>query len=462
MATLSPMTNTTTHATTQGQAVRARLAAKMHRSQELTSVTCELMNMGSAASLEMPHPVLMESAKGAYLTDSDGNDYIDFQIGFGALVLGHQHPDVQAALLEQIDGKGWHFGLHNPGQIPLAEQIIKADNCAERVIFCNTGTEATMYAIRAMRAFTSKPKIAVFDGSYHGAHDYGIGIADPDSPSNAPVWRALGAGVPDGIAAHQMMLPYRSEAAFELIRANKDELAAVIIEPAQSSNPQMSDEIEAYLKELKQVCAECDVLLMFDEVITGFRFAYGGAQEFYGVKPDIVTYGKILGGGCPIGAVGGREDILRLFSALGTDPKSIMSGGTFSGNPLSMAAGFAQLNFLDENRQDVYPTINALGRRLTKGINDFATENEMDVLALNAGSMFQIYFTDGPINTARDIPRVKSAADTEFYLHLLDKGVLVPGTRRSFVSYAHTAEIIDEAVGHICESLDSVREDGLI
>jgi glutamate-1-semialdehyde 2,1-aminomutase len=457
MATLLAMTHSS-----QAEAVRARLGAKMHRSKELTSRTKELMNMGSAASLEMPHPVLMDAGQGAYLSDADGNEYIDFQIGFGAMVLGHRQPDVQAAMRAQIDDKGWHYGLHNPGQIPLAEQIIKADNCAERVIFCNTGTEATMYAIRAMRAFTSKPKIAVFDGSYHGAHDYGIGVVDPDSPRDTPVYRPAGAGVPEGIVAHQMMLPYRAEAAFELIRDNKDDLAAVIIEPAQSSNPQMGDDIGDYLKKLKQVCAECDVLLMFDEVITGFRFAYGGAQEHYGVKPDIVTYGKILGGGCPIGAVGGRADIMHLFNALGTDPKGIMSGGTFSGNPLSMAAGFAQLHYLDENRLQVYPAINALGRHLSQGINSYAEANDMAVQVLNAGSMFQIYFAATPIYTARDIPRQKSPAETEFYLHLLDRGVLVPGTRRSFVSYAHTTDIIDEAIARICAALDCVREDGLI
>lgn len=448
--------------TTQGDAVRVRLANKMVRSRDLTATTGELMNMGSAASLEMPHPVLIESAQGAYLTDADGNDYIDFQIGFGALVLGHKHPDIQKAILDQVNDKGWHFGLHNPGQIPLAEQIIKADNCAERVIFCNTGTEATMYAIRVMRAFTDKPKIAVFNGSYHGAHDYGIGIADPDSPANAPQWRAMGAGVPDGIASHQMMLPYRSEAAFDLIRANKGDLAGVIIEPAQSSNPQMGDDIGVFLQGLKDVCAECDVLLMFDEVITGFRFAYGGAQEFYRVQPDIVTYGKILGGGCPIGAVGGRADIMHLFSALGSDPRGIMSGGTFSGNPLSMAAGFAQLHYLDTGRAEIYPKINALGQRLADGINNYARSNDIAVQVLNAGSMFQIYFTDLPIHTARDIPPGKSQAETDFYLHLLDKGILVPGTRRSFVSNAHTEKIIDEAISRICASLDCIREDGLI
>lgn len=447
----------------RGRDVRARLAEKTKRSRELSAKTHELMNMGSAASLEMPHPVLMEKGEGPYLFDADGNEYIDFQIGFGSLILGHRHPVIQDAILDQAGNRGWQFGLHNPNQIPLAELIIKADNCAERVIFCNTGTEATMYAIRASRAFTGKDKVAVFDGSYHGAHDYGIGVADPESPREAPIYRSMGAGVPQSVRDRQIMLPYRLEAAFDIIRANKDDLAVVIVEPAQSSNPHMGDDIKAFLSDLRDVCAEANVLLMFDEVITGFRFAYGGAQEYYGVKPDIATYGKALGGGLPVGAVGGRGDIMALFNSMGQgDPKGIMSGGTFSGNPLTMAAGAAQIGYFDEHRDSLYPHINQQGQRLADGINSFARDQNMAVQVLNAGSMFQIYFKAGPIRSSRDLMFAKPPAETEFYLHLLDNGVLVPGTRRSFVSYVHTPALIDEAVERVKTSLMAVREDGLI
>lgn len=447
----------------RGRDVRARLADKMARSKALSAQTKELMNMGSAASLEMPYPVLMERGEGPYLFDADGNQYIDFQIGFGSLILGHRHPAVQSAILDQADARGWQFGLHNPNQIPLAELIIKGDNCAERVIFCNTGTEATMYAIRAARAFTGKNKIAVFDGSYHGAHDYGIGLADPSSPRKAPEYRSMGAGVPQQVRDNQIMLPYRDEAAFDIIAANKDDLAAVIIEPAQSSNPHMGDEIKNFLAGLRDLCTECGILFMYDEVITGFRFAYGGAQEYYGVKPDLATYGKALGGGLPVGAVGGRGDIMALFNSMAEgDPKGIMSGGTFSGNPLTMAAGVAQVSFFDEHRDALYPHINEQGQRLADAVNGFAHDRNMAVQVLSAGSMFQIYFKAEPIRSSRDLPQGKPPAETEFYLHLLDEGVLVPGTRRSFVSYAHTPEHIDEAVARIKTSLMAVREDGLI
>lgn len=446
-----------------GRDVRARLAEKTQRSRALSAKTHELMNMGSAASLEMPHPVLMEKGDGPYLFDADGNKYIDFQIGFGSLILGHRHPVIQQAILDQAENRGWQFGLHNPNQIPLAELIIKGDNCAERVIFCNTGTEATMYAIRASRAFTGKDKVAVFDGSYHGAHDYGIGVADPASPRDAPVYRSMGAGVPQSVRDRQIMLPYRSEAAFDIIRANKDDLAVVIVEPAQSSNPHMGDDIKEFLGGLKAVCAEAGVLLMFDEVITGFRFAYGGAQEYYGVKPDLATYGKALGGGLPVGAVGGRSDIMALFNSMAAgDPKGIMSGGTFSGNPLTMAAGAAQIGYFDEHRDTLYPRINDLCGRLADGINDFARDQNMAVQVLSAGSMFQIYFKGEPIYSSRDLAFAKPPAETEFYLHLLDNGVLVPGTRRSFVSYVHTPSDIDDAVEGVKTSLLAVREDGLI
>ncbi len=447
---------------TNGRAVRASLDAKNTRSRELSSRTGELMNMGSAASLEMPFPVLIENSDGPFLWDADGNKYIDYQIGFGAMVLGHKHPAVQSAIEDQVHHRGWHFGLHNPNQVPLAELLIKADNGVERVIFCNTGTEATMYAIRAARAFTGKWKLGVFDGFYHGAHDYGIGLAVPDSPRERPTYMTMGAGVLPAIADHQLMLPYRSDAAFDLIRQHKEELAMVMIEPAQSSNPHMNDEIHDFLHELADVCRANDVLFMMDEVITGFRFAYGGAQERYGLTPDLATYGKILGGGLPVGAVGGRADIMALFNALGSDPRGIMSGGTFSGNPLTMAAGVAQIGYLDTHRAQVYPHLYRLGEKLATGINEYARSKNMAVQVLNAGPMFQIYFKGDEIRSSRDLNLTKPPAETEFYLHLLDQGVLVPGTRRSFVSYAHTDELIDQTIDIVRTCLDLVREDGLI
>ncbi len=411
----------------------------------------------------MPFPVLIEKGEGPRLWDVDGNEYIDFQIGFGSLILGHRHPVVRAAIDDQANQRGWQFGLHNPNQVGLAEQLVGADNCVERVIFCNSGTEATMYAIRAGRAFTGKAKLAMFDGAYHGAHDYGIGRPDPASPRDAPEYLPTGAGVPPAVVDNQLMLPYRSERAFDIIREHAGELAMVMIEPAQSSNPHRNDEVGEFLHELLAVCRDNDVLLMLDEVITGFRFAFGGAQEYYGIRPDLATYGKVIGGGLPVGAVGGRADIMRLFNAMAEgDPRGIMSGGTFSGNPLTMAAGYAQVKHLNENRQSIYPQIDALGARLARQVNDFARGENMAVQMLNAGSMFQLYFQAELIRSARDINPARTPAETDFYLHLLDNGVLIPGTRRSFVSAVHSEETIDAAAAIIQRSLGLVREDGLL
>jgi glutamate-1-semialdehyde 2,1-aminomutase len=445
-----------------GLEVRERLLLKNARSQALTQKTGELMNSGSAASAEMPFPVLIESGDGPFLIDADGNRYIDFQIGFGSMLLGHRHPLVQEALLDQAANRGWQFGLHNPNQVKLADQLIKGDNCAERVIFCNSGTESTMYAIRVARAFSGKPKLGVFDGFYHGAHDYGIGAADPSSPRDAPVYQPIGAGVLPAIVENQIMLPYRSAAAFDLIRKNKDDLAMVMIEGVQSSNPHEKDALAAYLQELKSVCAESNVLFMMDEVITGFRLAYGGAQEYFGVQSDLATYGKVLGGGLPIGAVGGRADIMKLFNSMAEgDKKGIMSGGTFSGNPLTMAAGIAQTSFLDENRDELYPRLNSMGHQLAETINQYARDQSMGVQVLNAGSMFQMYFNEEEIRSSRDTGGIRSQAETDFYLHLLDNGVLIPGTRRSFISHVHTPELVDEAAEIIKKSLNLVRQDDL-
>ena len=273
----------------------------------------------------------------------------------------------------------------------------------------------------------------------------------------------MGAGVLPAVEDYQVMLPYRSKSAFDIIRRNKDELAVVLIECAQSSNPHMNQEIRDFLHELKEACTSSGVLLMTDEVITGFRFAYGGAQEYYNLKPDLAAYGKIIGGGLPAGAVGGREDIMQVFNSMAFgDSKGIMSGGTFSGNPLTMAAGLAQLRFLDEHRGEVYPHINREGTRLRDEINAYAGAQKMAVQILSAGSMFQIYFKDGLIRTSRDLNAARSPAEAEFYLHLLDNGVLVPGTRRSNVSFAHTVSDIDETLATVKHCLNLVREDGLI
>ena len=431
---------------------RASLLAKTQRSQQIAADRSEVLNSGLAANLEMPHPVFIERGAGCHVYDADDNCYIDTSVGFGLHMLGHVHPVVEAAITERVP-KGWMFGIHSTSQMKLANLLHAGSPCAERVVFCNTGSEATMYAFRAARGFSGREKIALFDGFYHGAHDYGMWAADPASPKDAPTAMPMGHGIPKALKDLTLMLPYRNRAAFDLICKHKDELALVFVEGVQSSNPQA--QAGEFLQELQQVCRDCGVLFGLDEVITGFRVAYGGAQQRFDVTPDIATYGKVIGGGLPVGAITGRADVMNVFTGLGAE-RGIFSGGTFSGNPLTMEAGAAALTHLHEH-PDIYLTLDEQGDRLASRVNQFCADRQMK----NVGSMFHMFFQREPVESSRDAHARHIDAQKAFYLHCLDRGVLVPGTQRAFLSAAHTDAVVDEIIDVFCTSLADVQNEGL-
>ncbi len=443
-------------ATPRLDAARSELIAKTPKCREISATRSEILNSGLAANLEMPHPIFIDNGRGARVTDADGNHYIDTSVGFGLHVLGHRHPAIHDALVARAD-KGWMFGIHTTAQMDLATLFHEAAPCAERVVFCNTGTEATFYAMRAARGFTGRDKIALFDGCYHGAHDYGMVVADPSSPPEALRTLPMGRGVPSVITALMMMLPYRHAAAFDAIRSHKDELAAVMVEGVQSSNPQ-SDAGE-FLRELREVCRDAGVLFIIDEVITGFRLTYAGAQGLFDVQPDLATYGKALGGGMPIGAIAGRADVMDVFTGLGAQ-RGIFSGGTFSGNPMTMVAGTAAVGHMKAH-PEIYPYMNGEGDRLARALNDFSTARQLPVQMKNVGSMFHLYFQREPVESARDIRAHHAVAEKAFYLHALNRGVLVPGTQRAFLSAAHTTQDVDTLIDVFTASLLDVEADGL-
>ena len=299
------------------QAVRRKLLERTPRSAEIKS-RGKSLSQEIVRTVDMPHSIYIDSCDGGTMTDVDGNTYIDMTMGFGPCVLGHRPPAVAAALQAQLD-KGWHFGIPNARQVELADLIEEASPCAEKVVFFNSGTEATLTAMRMARAFTGKTRIALFDGCYHGSHDYALIFVNPESGRDRPAPMRVGAGIPKAIEDETMLvLPYRNEAAFDLIREHKDDLAAVFLEPSQNSHPRLDN--AEFLNGLKSVCEETGVLLGFDEVVTGFRIAYGGLQEYYGITPDFATYGKAIAAGLPIGAVAGRRDIMNCFSGKGGAP----------------------------------------------------------------------------------------------------------------------------------------------
>ena len=435
---------------------RSELLEKTKTSQQISSDRAEILNSGLAANLEMPHAVFIESGQGPHVFDADGNQYIDTSVGFGLHMLGHVHPVIEEAIHARTK-RGWMFGLHSVSQMKLANLLHEASPCAERVVFCNTGSEATMYAFRAARGYSGKEKIALFDGFYHGAHDYGMRITDPTSPLDAPTSLPMGHGIPRALDELTLLLPYRNRAAFDLIRAHKDELALVFVEGVQSSNPQ--DDCVEFLAELQQVCRDANVLFGIDEVITGFRVAYGGAQERFDVCPDIATYGKVLGGGLPVGAITGKAQLMEVFTGLGSE-RGVFSGGTFSGNPLTMEAGSAAVEYL-RTHPEVYVELERQGNRLAEAVNQHCQSHHIPAQMKNVGSMFHMFFQRESIDSMRNVHSKNLAAEKGFYLHCLNRGVLVPGTQRAFLSAAHQDVEVDRLIEVFKQSLTDVHGEGL-
>ena len=443
----------------KSQAVRQKLIGRTKNCEKVASIGQKVLAQEVVQTVDLPHQIYIDFAEGPYLTDIDGNQYIDLTAGFGPNILGNKPEPVERALSSQIK-KGWHFGIPGDGQAQLAELLKDSAPAIDEVMFCNSGSEATMFAFRAARAFTGKKVVALFDGSYHGIHDYALIRADMKSERSTPSSITLGAGIPDQVSQElMMMLPYRDENSFELIRKHQENLAMVVIEPVQSSNPRLDN--QEFLDGLREVCTECNVLLMFDEVITGFRIEYGGCQEYYNIEPDLVTYGKAAGGGMPIGIVAGSKKVMNTFSGADDTP-AIFAGGTFSGNPLTMAGGIGALEYLKENKDLIYPYLHEQGDRLSKEINDYCKSNNIPAQMMNAGSMMHLIFGGENIDSSRDIDRSHYKLEREFYLHLLGHNVLVPGIHLAFISYAHTPKIIDQVIEAFKNTFEDLRADGYL
>jgi glutamate-1-semialdehyde 2,1-aminomutase len=443
-----------------------RIEAKTLKSRAIYERSSEVLAQEIVDTVTMPYPVYIESAKGSKLTDVDGNEYIDLVGGFGPHVLGHA-PDVVVEALQEAVVGGVQFGLHNPYQEPLARLLVDTVACADKVMFCNSGTEASMYAIRAARAFSGRTKIAMFEGGFHGAHDYVMGKVDTSSPVDAPTSYPMGYGIPAETRSTMMMLPYMNDAAFDLIREHKDEIALVMIEPVQGSHPRL--DTGEFLGKLVEVCRDAGVLCLFDEVITGFRLAFGGAQEFFGITPDMAIFGKAPGGGMPLGVIAGRDDVMQVFTRqfdiyddAGSGEASIFTAGTFSGNPMTMTAGTAAITYMRDN-PDMYQHIAEMGTRLADGVNSFCQAEEIPALMSGALSMFFFRIQPGgKIDSVRDIDGSLKKADDMFLAALLERGVVMAPMHIGYVGAAHTKEDIDAAVDAIKESLLEVRKAGLI
>jgi glutamate-1-semialdehyde-2,1-aminomutase len=407
----------------------------------------------------------VKEARGSRIVDFDGNEYVDVTMAYGPLILGHSHPVVVEAVEEAIRN-GTVYAIAHEKEVRWAEVMVDAIPCAERVAFTNTGTEATMHALKVARARTGKDKIAKFEGGYHGVHDYAMvssilatqmgPIEDPQSVADTP-------GIPEAAVDQVLTLSYRQPESFDKIRKHSEELAAVMIEPVPSSFPvEMGD----FLRELREVTRDCGVLLIFDEVISGFRLSYGGAQERFGITPDIATYGKIMGGGFPAGAIAGSADALDPLvttgNALQDLQEKVLIIGTFSGNPVTASAGTATLEYLRDHLE-VYAHIDGMASRIKQEVHDFCEKQGFAFRLIGVGSWFLPNFVAGEPTNSRDLRGLDNLLRGEILGNYMRyHGVYMPDLHTVFVSAVHTDEDADRIIEAFETSLLEMREDGLL
>jgi glutamate-1-semialdehyde 2,1-aminomutase len=369
-----------------------------------------------------PYPLYIERGEGCRVWDADGTERIDFLGNYTAMILGHAHPKVVEAIRRQA-ARGTGFAAANPIEVELAALLCERVPSLDAVRFCNSGTEATMFAMRLARAFTGRPKIARMEGGYHGTHDYAEVSTHPAvaeaGPSDAPIPRPDSMGTPAWVLDQTVVLPFNNpDAAEAIIRRNRGELAAVILEPIIGAGGVIPATVE-FLQRLRTVTEELDILLIFDEVIS-FRVAPGGAQQLYGVTPDLTTLGKIIGGGLPVAAFGGRADVMELL-----DPRrepNIPQGGTYNGNPLGMAAGLAAMT---ELTPDVYEDLNRRGARVCEQLTEVFASQGVAVQVNGAGSLLALHFSDRPVVDYRTMAAANKKRTRDLFLGLVNHGVLM-------------------------------------
>lgn len=385
------------------------------------------------------HPVFIDSAKGQYLTDVDGNRYIDYIGSWGPMILGHNDDRVVEAVIKQI-GKGISYGTATEAEVEMAQLMCDIVPSLEMVRMVNSGTEAVMSAIRTARGFTGKNKFIKFEGNYHGHSDAllvkaGSGVMTAGIPDSS--------GVPANCVKDTLTAVYNDlDSVKKLFDENKDEIACVIVEPV-SANMGVVLPKDGFLKGLRKLCDDNNALLIFDEVITGFRLGLTGASGYFNIHPDLITYGKIIGGGMPVGAYGGRADVMQVVSPVG----SVYQAGTLSGNPVAMAAGITQLKILKET-PEVYKKTFELGEMLRNGAADIIKEAGLPYKVTGIGSLSCIFFTDKEVTDYISAKTSDTAEFAKYFNHMLSRGnYFGPSQFESiFVSAAHTKENIDKTL----------------
>ncbi len=394
-----------------------------------------------------PYPFFASYGKGSKIITKDHDTLIDYCLGYGAVILGHAFLDVINAVRTQLD-KGNIFCVPTENEVRLVELIIELIPNIEMVRLMNTGSEATMHSIRLARAYTGKKKIVKFDGCYHGAYDYVM--VNPGSSASTSAY--------DGNLVESMkqtlLVPYNDINALEkLVKQNKD-IACIIIEPVLANMGLIIPEDE-YLNKLRRLTEREGIILIFDEVVTGFRLSLGGASEYFGVMPDIMTLAKSIGNGFPLSAIAGKKDIIELLSPKGT----VFQGSTYAGNPISVTAGIATLEKLKEVKNDLYPKLSRFSDTLSNGIKDHIRDLKLNARVNNISSMFQLFFTGGQIKNASNVRQSNQVLYKRLFDELLKSGIFIPPSQfeTCFISYSHDDDDIDRTIEAFANGLTKVK-----
>ena len=397
-----------------------------------------------------PYPFFATSAQGSKLTTADHHMYLDYCMGYGAMVLGHGYSSVIEAIKCQLD-KGTLFCVPTECEIKLAEMICKVVPCGEMARLVNTGSEATMHAIRLARAFTKRKGVIKFEGGYHGAHDYvlvkaGSGMASMPASE----------GVLEEASAYTKVVPYNEPAALErAIEKNRSSTSCVIMEPVLANIGLVLPE-KGYLNEVRKITEQNDIVLIFDEVVTGFRLGLGGASEFFGVTPDLTTFAKALGNGMPIAAITGKKEIMSRLAPAGT----VYQASTFAGNPISVAAGIATLETLTEAKNTIYPKMARICDSIVDGINDMLASSQLNCTLNSIGSMFQLFFSSEKVRDEAGAKKANVIMFRRLFDELLKQNIFIPPSQfeTCFVSYAHTEDEVDKTIEAYGQAFRRIRK----
>ena len=418
--------------------------------QELIEKAHRYLPAGSLGNVATD--ILIREGRGGRVWDASGNEFVDYLLGSGPMLVGHAHPEVVAAV-EAQNRRGSTFFATNEYAVRLAEEIVAAVPCAEKVRFSSSGTEATLYAMRTVRAYRKRDKVLKFEGGFHGMNDYALMSVFPAEPPEYPHPSADSAGIPQSIKGEMLIAPFNDiETTTAIIERHHDDLAGVIVEPFQRVIPPAA----GFLEGLREVTKLYEIPLIFDEIVTGFRFAYGGAQEYYGVTPDLCTLGKTVAGGFPLTAVAGSSELMDQFDRSSADGDSFMPQiGTLSGNPIAAAAGLATLEVL--RREGTYERLFATGQKLRLALERILNEAEIPARVVGIDPLFDVLFTDSDVTDYRSTLLADKQKLGRFTSLLLEHGVF-RGETKFYVSTAHTQDDVDRTIEAFSASVEELQD----